>query len=302
MFYEKEMLCDNALDLFREAGHTFASRPIYSNHTLKQVLYSDSNKVVFVNRELLYSAGEISHLFNVNDSEFEKEDGLTISFYSAKLLCEVNHRSKTAEEIHSVLQSSFLSDYSIVIFQHEESVMLSVTGLDNDIILSDWYDLFFDAEQIIDLLSIANYSHSSVREYLLDYIYLFARPYYLDSGLTGVSAYSAVPTTYFDDIDDELCEEKPTVKEAALNSMVDYQKLYGDDYVAPMHGIIQDFSAIGDEIAKLSFDMEIKRLSGSESQEEESSNKKEKDEFEFDKVAPEVFEDPELLLKWLDNN
>lgn len=62
MDYEYMTLYENAMALFRKAGFTASYNPLTADHSFKQAVYLDSGKTVYVDKGLLNSAFEVSHL------------------------------------------------------------------------------------------------------------------------------------------------------------------------------------------------------------------------------------------------
>lgn len=304
MDYEYITLYENALALFRKAGFTANLTPLSANHSFKQVVYLDSEKTIYVDQGTLNCAFDISHLFDLGDAFFVEETGSVISFYSVQLNCLAKHRSQMAHDIHSVLHASFSTDISVILFYHDANVMISIAGVDEDVILSEWYDFFYDFDKLADLLNIGQFSISSSHQFIIDLIYTIARAYYLEPDLEGLSVYSIIPLTYYGNgpLENDNAEGALPLKEFIVQSIRDKELEYGDDYVQSEHGIVRDMSAIEDELARLSFELEL--------QEEETeapnflegtAGELEHDDYEYEDIDPEVFDDPTLMLQWLDS-
>lgn len=304
MDYEYITLYENALALFRKAGFTANLTPLSANHSFKQVVYLDSEKTIYVDQGTLNCAFDISHLFDLGDAFFVEETGSVISFYSVQLNCLAKHRSQMAHDIHSVLHASFSTDISVILFYLDANVMISIAGVDEDIILSEWYDFFYDFDKLADLLNIGQFSISSSHQFIIDLIYTVARAYYLEPDLEGLSVYSIIPLTYYGNgpLENDNAEGALPLKEFIVQSIRGKELEYGDDYVQSEHGIVRDMSAMEDELARLSFELEL--------QEEETeapnfldgtAGELERDDYEYEDIDPEVFNDPTLMLQWLDS-
>lgn len=305
MDYEYSEFYENALALFRRSGHTANTTPITINHTFKQTVYLDSEKTVYVDQGMLNCAYDISHLFDLTDECFDEETGSTISFYSVRLNCLLKNRSKMAHDIHAILHASFSSDTSVILFSHEDKVILSVAGADDDIILSEWYDFFFDFDNLSDLLNVGQFSWNTAHEFIRDYVYTVARPYYLEPDLAGMSVYSIIPANYYGNglMESDSVEGALPIKDF-LNEYIKSNELkYGDDYVESEHGTIRDMSAIEDELARLSFELELEaEAPESDDSSEDADEDVERDEYEFDDVDQDIFDDPTVMLAWLDSD
>lgn len=306
MYLESSLFYNNAMKLFQDAGHTVASSPLYLNHTYKQVIYFDSEKSLLADRTMLSVleyALEISHLFDLSDELFETETGSLISYYSIVLGCEKKSRSQMAHDIHFLLHSTFTADISILLFKCENSILLSVAGVDEDIILSDWFHYFREYDQFIDLIHIAQLSINSIYEFMADLVYLVARDYYLSQDTQGIMVYNLIPSYYFCD-ESSFEKDFESLKELIRQLSTESQLKYGEDYVEPVFEQIRDISSIDAELDMLSFELDLEEDVSTDIIEEEDANafnEEEHDEYEFDDVDPEIFNDPSLMLKWIEN-
>lgn len=303
MDYEYMTLYENALALFRKAGFTASYTPLTADHSFKQAVYLDTEKAVYVDKGLLNSALEVSHLFNLGNEYFNKRSG-SIDFYSVRLHCLKKSRSQVAHDVHSILHNSFSVETSVVLFCHDNYVMLSVAGIGGDVVLSEWYDFFYDFEALADLLNIGQFSVSSAHQFAVDLIYTVARTYYLEPDLQGVSLYSILPLTYYGNglLRNEEAGETLPAKELIAKTIRDRELEYGDDYVHSEHGVIRDISAFEDELARLSFELELQDEGAeADSPLDGTSEVLERDDYEYGDVDPEIFNDPTLMLEWLDS-
>ena len=147
-----------ALNMFSEAGHADCRMPIYANHTLKQAVYLDSSHAQLLDedeKEILKSAYNISHLFNLDHNVFDK-GYKKVAYYSVVLDCSKSVRSRTANNIHKVIHRTFDTDASIVLFLLNGNIMLSIVTDSNDIYLSDWYEYFYGVDELIEKINICN--------------------------------------------------------------------------------------------------------------------------------------------------
>lgn len=304
MDYEYATFYENALALFRKAGFTANLTPLSANHSFKQAVYLDSEKTIFVDKGILNCAVNISHLFDLDDAFFVEGTGSVISFYSVQLNCLSKHRSQMAHDVHSILHASFSTDISVILFYHDSNVMISVAGVDEDVILSEWYDFFYDFDDLTDLLNIGQLSIVSSHQFIIDLICVVARSYYLEPAPSGLSAYSVIPLFYYGKglVENEHSRKKMPVEDFIVQSIREIELKHGDDYVEHKQGIARDMSTIENELDRLSFDLELHE---EESRGPDFLNKvldeKERDEYEYDDIDPEIFEDPTLMLQWLDS-
>lgn len=306
MFCEDDMFYSEAINFFQEAGHVATASPQYTNHTYKQVIYFDSEKTMLIDPSMLNvleHALDISHLFDLGGDVFEIKTGSLISYYSVVLECNKKNRSQMAHDVHFLLHSSFSSEISVIIFKHENSVLLSVAGFNNDIILSDWYGYWEEYDDLVELIHVAQLSLETPYEFIADLIYLVARKYYKYHVLEKLEVYGLILSYYF--ISESYLEDscdKETIKDLIKRLASEYQQIYGDNYVEPITDRIRDLGDIDSELDMLSFELDMEEDIPADIAEEDADEieDKERDEYEFEDVDPEIFDDPSLMLKWLD--
>lgn len=306
MFYGEEMFYSEAMDFFQKAGHNIASLPIYANHTYEQVVYFDSEKTVLIDpsmSNIIEKALCVSHLFDLRDECFEVETGSQISYYSIVLRCEKKSRSQTAHDVHFLLHTAFASEISVVLFNHDDAVLMSIAGFDNDIILSDWYQNYADYDNLVELIHIAQLSLKSSYEFITDFIYLIAREYYKYPVLEKSEVYGLIPSHYFcSDVYIDDSGDREFIKDLVKRLATEDQQRYGDDYVEPIVERICSFGDVDAELDMLSFELDMKEEISNDIAEEDAVEfeDKERDVYEYEDVDPEIFNDPSLMLKWLD--
>ena len=306
MFCEDDMFYSEAMNLFQKAGHATTSLIHYTNHTYKQVIYFDSEKTVLIDPSMLSvleQALNISHLFDLDDDVFEIETGNLISYYSVVLGCEKKNRSQMANDVHFLLHSSFSSEISVIIFKHEDSILLSVAGFDNDIFLSDWYGYWEEYDDLVELIHVAQLSLETPYEFIADLIYLVAREYYKHPVFEKSVVYGLIPSHYFSSesyLEDN--SDREPIKDLVKRLASEDQQLYGDDYVEPISEHIRDLGDIDSELDMLSFELDMEEDIPEDIAEEDNDEfeDEERDGYEFEDVDPEIFEDPSLMLKWLE--
>ncbi|MGL4282499.1 hypothetical protein [Eubacterium aggregans] len=161
MNFEDESFYQDAIKIFRDAGYTVTDTPIFSNHSYKDIVYFDGTKMLMLDNltaTTLKIATNISHLFDLDDEFFEEGTGSRIAYYSVVLECNKLSRSQSAHDIHELFHSTFKADISILLFKNASSFLISIAGVENDIMLSDWFDCLLDTEEIsnrIDILEIS---------------------------------------------------------------------------------------------------------------------------------------------------
>ncbi len=111
--------------MLRFAGHTNTTVPIYINHTFKQVVYFDTNKILSTDVALSgldIIAINISHLFNLENELFESELQDKIGYYSVEIVSSLEDRSQAAYDIHRLLHPTFEEISTVMFFCHNDVV------------------------------------------------------------------------------------------------------------------------------------------------------------------------------------
>lgn len=307
MFCEDDMFYSEAMSLYQKAGHIFTSLPINANHTYKQVIYFDSEKTMLIDPSMINIVEQalyISHLFDLDDAVFELETGSQISYYSIVLGCDKKNRSQMAHDIHGLLHQSFSADLSVILFKHENSILISIAGFDSDIILSDWYSYFEQYDDLVQLIHVAQLSLESSYEFITDLVYFIAREYYKHPSFEKSEIYGLIPTHYFcTEIYTDDPDDREYIKDLVKRLASEDQQRYGDDYVEPMTEHIHDLSDIDAELDMLSFELDMEEEIPEDISEdsEDEFDDSERDEYEYADVDPEIFDDPSLMLKWLNS-
>lgn len=316
MIQTNERFYDEVLNLLRFAGHTNATMPIYINHTFKQVVYFDTNKLLSTDAALSgldITAINISHLFNLGNELFESEfPDKKIGYYSVEIVSSIEDRSQAAYDIHRLLHPTFDESDTVMIFCHNDKFMLSITKSNEDIVLSDWYDRYSDVDKIAEMIDISDFSFDSISDFISEFIYKIARNYYLYPTPTGLEIYDYLPV-YQSNIIFETWE-KDEIKEFVYDLMNKSQSEYGYDYVAPCNISDVNYNRIYDELETLSLDLEIDEEIPETLFDEDELFDDDKLENEDDQIyiedlddndlhdiPSEVINNPILLVKWLNN-
>lgn len=265
-----------ALKLFATAGHTDATAPAFVDHSAKQFVYFDCNKTLPLNakqRALLNDFGKVSRLFTVQG----------IDFFSLEIFSP--DRSKTAHDAHQLIQFAADTTATICLAHHHDDILLSFAGFGSACLLSDWYS---DEEKFLRRLDIANMTITNAREYFCDFVAMFARRYYFPNEQSTL--YEVLPINFFN-TNDEI--PRAEIEDLLLAKKFSFVKNYGNDFVNYEVTAI-DLDDSEQEIALILREAEEVQLEPSD---EEAFS--EPDEYSFEDIAPEVFEDPELLLEHL---
>ena len=150
---------------------------------------------------------------------------------------------------------------------------------------------------------MAQLSLETPYEFITDLIYLAAREYYKHPVLEKSEVYGLIPSHYFSSesyLEDN--GDREPIKDLIKRLASEDQQLYGDDYVEPIADYIRDLGDIDSELDMLSFELDMEEDIPSDIAEEDADefDDEERDEYEFEDVDPEIFDDPSLMLKWLD--
>lgn len=278
--------CQYALSLFVESGHADSTSPAFDNHTPEQFVFFDnkSDQSLSDNELSLFKIFQnISYLFALGDDVFEKKSGQQVNFYSIELNCSRGSRSQSAFEIHEMLHQIINVYATVILFRWENYVMLSIICENSKCIMSDWYEVEEDYDCLVEKLHIANVSLKSARLYIEDLDYNIAREYYS-----------------FVDRDE--------IQQYAYNELNKYINKYGDDYVDQDDAQIGN-SDVGKELDMLFLEMDNideqnddMLLEESDDAENEEGEEFSEDDSELQDIAPDVLNDPVLMVKWLQKN
>ncbi len=299
----------DAMDIFIEAGHTISKVPLYFNHSVKQVIYFDTEKTLLIDNNQRYdleNAIYISHLFDIGDDLFPSQKHGKITYYSIVIDCENISRSQIAHKTHMLLHPAFEANISIILFRHNDAIMLSVIEYGSDVILSDWYNIYNDYDNLIERLHISNLSMSSIKEFVADLIYCTARFYYFQSVLGNISVDNLLPEKFFLEADISIITTgyKETIKETIREICSAPQRAYGDDYIEPNFFKVEFDGDIDIELELLSLELESENKEDLNDDFCDTKDDEEtvRDEYEFNDVNPELFRDAIRLAKWLEKN
>ena len=299
---DSEQFYKYAMELLSEAGHVFTSTPDFFNHSSDRFMYFDIGEDIYLSRDqrsLLREFDNVSRLFSVNDCAF-----FSMNINSSKIV-----RSQVAYDIHTMIQSS-ISDVSgtVCIFKNDEYVMLSFAGFGNRCVLSDWYSIGDDSEQLLERLDIANMSIDDGQDYFLDMVYSLARKYYL---CKPPVSYELFPIDFISNAGIEGIDRE-AIDQYVESELTQPQREYGDDYVEyddtektrkPNVGAELDLMLLElDNETDISLEEDGVEEDDPEEDNYEGMKENPQDEYEFGDVDPEIFRDPTLMVKWLSKN
>jgi len=301
--------------LLQESGHMVTSEPIYANHSAVEALYIDSNKDVAINRfdrTLLMQISNVSRLVEIAWQGVVDDLTESVHIYSITLNAPDNNRSQIVAEIHHLLCQYWDCHHSVVFFKNWNQYVVSFADKDQSHILSDWFEINCDYDNLTEIIDIAGFSMKSSNDYFGDFIYAVARPYYIYPISVEDATYGMMPPNLVASsfgVKSDIPKEE--IKALARANLLTYELQYGDDYVAPVYigyDVQAQFSKMAAELDKISFELEL----AGELDDEESpiifDDDTPDDEFEDDdfyddyedEFDADIFDDPILMVKWLE--
>ena len=289
-----------AMDLFQKSGHAIISEPVFANHSFEQFAYIDTEDTIVLSknqRNSFSNYSNISKLFTLENDVFEITTADIITVYSAIIHSDRTARSQCAFDAHVIIQKADRSDATIVLFKHENSILVSFMGYGQDVYLSDWFSA--DDEYLIERMHISNVSINSPLRYYVDFVYNLARDYYTHPVSREFAKYCSLPDDYFaksafDEIDREYVLEE--IRKCLHQS--EYE--YGDDYVSQGELISYGDINFDKEFALIMLEMELEKDSSVTEASVVREVRTEKDYYELGNINPELFRDASLMVKWLE--
>lgn len=302
--------CQYALSLFVESGHADSTSPAFDDHTPEQFVFFDnkSDQSLSDNELSLFKIFQnISYLFALGDDVFEKKSGQQVNFYSIELNCSKGSRSQSAFEIHEMLHPIINVYATVILFRWENYVMLSIICENSECIMSDWYEVEEDYDCLVEKLHIANVSLKSARLYIEDLDYNIAREYYIYPVHREMIIYTSLPIDFFTAKWNSFVD-RDEIQQYAYNELNKYINKYGDDYVDQDDVQIGN-SDVGKELDMLLLEMDNideqnddMLLEESDDAEDEEGEEFSEDDSELQDIAPDVLNDPVLMVKWIQKN
>ena len=299
-----------ATDLFVETGHMVASSPEFINHSAEEFVFLDASKdAVFssAQRRRLKQFGNVSKLFTVDFGTGVEGINERITFFSIEIYTEDNDRSQAAFDIHALLHPLTGADGTVCAFLYEENILISVMGFGLNCVLSDWFSVYDDTDELHGRLNIGEVSLDSAMAYIASLAYNVGRNYYIYPPDSVFALHKLLPADMFTGYDADLImrEELSTIVQERLYADIHE---YGDDYVEYSQKVSKRGIDIADELAlmMLDFDEESDNPFGEELELEDDLDydefsDEERDDYEFEDVDPEIFKDPTLMVQWLEN-
>lgn len=298
--WEGAQLYKYAMELFSKAGHVANTLPEYINYSAEQLVYVNSSSETALSRE---QRSQIK-LFNMVSRLFTENQ---CAFFSLNLLSTKGNRSQTAHDIHTMIHPLIGTRGTVCMFRYDDEIMLSFMGFGLSCILSDWYLMEDDSDLLLKKLDIANVCVNNEYDYFMDMVYILARDYYISE---KPSIYEILPSSFINTYTDIV--DREALDEDVQNKILAPIRKYGEDYVEyDQSSQVQNVN-IGAvlELMLLDLDNEENNPFGEKEKSDDNGldedtlwNKDSvddvRDEYEFDDVDPEIFRDPALMVKWL---
>lgn len=300
-----------AFTILSEAGHVTTSSPIYVNHSSGETLYIDSSKDVVTNRferDLLSLIDNVSLLVDVRWPGVVPELDENVQIYSATVDFSERCRSQNIADIHHLLQKYWNCTHSIVFFKNKESYLISFADKDRSHILSDWFSITYELDEIVERVGIENIAIDTCENYFLDFLYATAREYCIRPVSFEEASYGLMPLDYISkSLSSDIPLSRDEIKNMIRDNLLFFELMYGDDYVEPQYTGMEErtyYHNISDEIDRISFELELEDTDDEEQFSfeddlDDSDNDDIFDDYDED-IDPAIFDDPTLMVKWLE--
>jgi hypothetical protein len=300
-----------AFTILSEAGHVTTSSPIYVNHSSGETLYIDSSKDVVTNRferDLLSLIDNVSLLVDVCWPGVVPELDENVQIYSATVDFSERCRSQNIADIHHLLQKYWNCTHSIVFFKNNESYLISFADKDRSHILSDWFSITYEWDEIVERVGIENIAIDTCENYFLDFLYATAREYCIRPVSFEEASYGLMPLDYISkSLSSDIPLSRDEIKNMIRDNLLFFELMYGDDYVEPQYTGMEErtyYHNISDEIDRISFELELEDTDDEEQFSfeddlDDSDNDDIFDDYDED-IDPAIFDDPTLMVKWLE--
>lgn len=300
--------------MLKNAGHMITSIPVYANHTATEAIYVDSNKDVTTSRfdrTLLMQISNVSLLMEMTWPGVVEDLTETVHIYSITIDAPDRNRSQIVADTHHLLHQYWDCHHSIVFCKNRHQYIISFANKDQSHILSDWFEINVDNDDVVERIDTANISLENSFDYFSDFIYAVARKYYLYPISVEEATYGMIPPTLVaSSFGVKTDVSKDEIKAIAKANMLLFETQYGDDYVAPVlvgYDEQAQFRRMATELDRISFELELAAEMDDEEIVDAFDDDDDLDEFadDFDddwddELDPAIFDDPVLMVKWLE--
>lgn len=249
-----------------------------------------------------------SYLFSLDAADYPHGSD-SVAFYAISMEDVGYARSDEAYAIHRIV-SKFDSRWSVVLFRHLDSLMLSFLKPNQDagyaIYLSDWLSLSDGDHGQLARIHVVNTSLESPVDCFDGFMFESIRPYYKYPITRASAVYSILDT-----LDVSMTIDLPLIPREELDSAADkvmssYVDMYGDDYIEDK---TLDYDDDDDfDLDDIEWELENSDLDKSE----DPGERQLKPPLSFDTpldsrtvirdIPDEVMASPVALLKWMESH
>lgn len=294
---------ETALKLYNALGHSYSSSAISASDNIIRFLNGNmpiAEILTSTCRQYLQNVKRCAFLFEKGSSEFYRRSTRKILYFAVDLMEVGTDRSTEAYAIHLTM-SKFTNDFSVVLFRHLDAYMFSFHCKGNDkkkiLVLSDWFDLFSDDNEMLNAVHASNLSAQNTTEFLGDFIYAAVRGYYIHTLSKTYIRYELLPNIMDFFSRQEMEDEVWRVYSEPIH-------LYKDDYIES--NLMDEYS---DEIIEgnqeIDFDLleyELGKIGAFEKRfynDIDFEDEYQDPEYDVNDIDEETINDPVKLLEWI---
>lgn len=329
--FEGANLYSAGLAFFSALGYPVKPLKIAINESMFRFVYIICKNRCVLSREeshAMESAANISWLFALHhDSNLWKgirvapvddKPILSINYFCVEMVCSWRERSMMAVTLTKII-SKVVNTSVVVLFKHANQLLLSsahmTIGNDQSSLrtyLSDWYVIDPIQEEVLKALSewyCGNFSNDSLDDFLIDSIYLTARPYFRNSQGYIYAGHHLNSQSLFswrqggkDFSDNRIIDRCFSESDRLILIRLDPRDFYGYDYVSMEEclevledqddWVITEMESLLDETAATPDDQDrFKQL---------APNQTEHSGLDIDGIDEDIFSDPIKLLSYLE--
>lgn len=306
-----------ALDLLRCAGHVTDIAPAYKNHSAERVVFFDLPCSVGLSewdRKLLNQFTDVSELFSIKRNFTAQDAPTAIRCFSLEVSYNGRSTCELISQIAKLLCKVASSAGVIVLAKCENRMTFAFSGYGINNVLSDWFWIGRDTEELIEKINIANMSCRNTSTFFFDFIYSIARSYYFYN--PRVHSYIDIPSDYLDREGKDY-SGKDEIKRLLAHLSNASILQYGDDYLeieftgneqtastsdsGDLDMLLLDID-LDSDVTDEGLDMNMEQEMEAEYEEFESESGISEDEGdleEYEYLPQEIFDDPLLMVEHL---
>ncbi|MBR1579029.1 MAG: hypothetical protein IJ668_00795 [Selenomonadaceae bacterium] len=164
---------------------------------------------------MLNEFGNVSRLFELGDDLFDAGEYQSIAVYSLTLF-DTYCIKQTVCDIHVLIQATIEAEASLILSKCGELMILSCAARGEKCMMSKWYPIDDDFEQLAMKLDPANICFRSAADFFLDIIYCAAPYLYFSEPVEGVDDHLDYDDIVDNVIVDDVTENDDTAVEMDL--------------------------------------------------------------------------------------